>query len=162
MDEFQKLYNDNYKKVYFYLRSLCRNEKLAEDLCQDTFYKVLLHALDRPETVINCKWLMKIAHNVFIDSIRKNRLKFEDIDACEHEACVQPADSAGRLDMVNILELLPARYKSILLLRDHYGFSYEEIADIMKCSLDTVRVTLFRARRKFREVYEIYGYEGTE
>lgn len=41
MEEFRVLYENNYKKVCFYLKSICRDERLAEDLAQETFYNVL-------------------------------------------------------------------------------------------------------------------------
>ena len=56
---------------------------------------------------------------------------------------------------INItLEKLPVRYRSIILLKDYFGFSLREIASILSITENSAKVTLHRAREKFREVYE--------
>jgi hypothetical protein len=51
-------------------------------------------------------------------------------------------------------EKLPVRYKSLILLKDYYGFSYMEIAEITGSTESSIKVSLFRARSKFKEVYK--------
>jgi hypothetical protein len=53
---------------------------------------------------------------------------------------------------MDMLNRLPLRYKIIIILKNHYVFSYTEIKEILGCSESTVKVTLFRARDKFKEV----------
>jgi RNA polymerase sigma-70 factor (ECF subfamily) len=47
---------------------------------------------------------------------------------------------------------LPEKSRQILLLRDYYEFSYKEIAEILNISVSSVKITLYRARQKIREV----------
>lgn len=148
------LYKNNYKKVNYYIQSLCRNEKLSEDLTQETFYKVLVYVVGKRDFIVNTKWLMKIAHNVFIDYIRKNHMALESLENCSTIPTIQLKEEKDVI--VSVLNQLPVRYKSIILLCDHYGFSYSEIADIMSSTEAAVKVTLFRARKRFKEVYNEY------
>lgn len=55
--------------------------------------------------------------------------------------------------MRDTLWKLPIRCRSILLLKIHYGFKHKEIAEILGCTKNVVKVSLNRARKKFKEVY---------
>jgi RNA polymerase sigma-70 factor (ECF subfamily) len=153
VDGFQQLYEGNYRKVLGYLKSITRNEKLAEDLTQETFYNTLAYICVRREAVICLKFLLKTAHNVYVDYLRKNKIDTESLEAYENRLQDAKCDSSNRLGLIEALDALPERYREIILLKDHYGFSYNEIADIMNCKESAVKVTLFRARQRFREVY---------
>ena len=58
-----------------------------------------------------------------------------------------------------MFDRLPIRYKMMIILKDHYGFSINEMAGILECSEQVVKVTLFRARKRLKEVYEEYERE---
>lgn len=159
MVEFDSLYKENSRRVYYYLRNISRNDSLAEDLTQETFYNALLSIYNSKAASISTKWLIKTAHNVFIDYLRKNKIPIESFDIYEDDAKTADFDRSHRIDIIDMLNRLPLRYKIIIILKDHYGFSYSEIKEILGCSESTVKVTLFRARDKFREVYIKYEQE---
>ena len=161
MTEFQKLYEDNYKSIYYYIRNLCNNRELAEDLTQEAFYNVLLFICARNDVKVCKSWLTKVAHNVFFDYLRKNNIDNEGLSGEDFDVSIS-FDSTGKLDLIGMLAKLPVRYRSLILLKDHYGFSYEEIADIMNCSAGTVKVTLFRARKRLEELYGKYERDTGE
>ena len=156
MEEFRRLYEENYRMVLFYLKNLCREERLAEDLAQDTFYHVLLQVCSGKKLDVNRKWFIKIAHNVFLDYLRKIKVTLESLDICTDrlESNIITVDSANRMDLLSALRKLPVRYKSLIVLKDYYGFSYKEIAEITGSTESSVKVSIFRARSKFKEVYK--------
>ncbi len=162
MNDFELLYKDNYKKILYYLVNLSNNHELAEELTQETFYKVLQFIIVHKNIHISTAWLLKIAHNLFIDYIRKNRLKITDFDYNNEFLIVGDISIEEQLDIKNLLNLLPIRYKTILLLKDYYGLSYTEISRVLSCSLSTVKVTLYRARQKFKEVYAKYEHGSSK
>jgi len=154
--EFQKLYENNYRSVYYYIRNLCSDMRLAEDLTQEAFYNALLFICEGKGVKICKSWLVKVAHNVFIDYLRKNRTDVNTISLYDDYETSTTFDSAARLDLITIFEKLPVRYRSLILLKDHYGFSYKEIAGIMNSSEAAIKVTLFRARKRLEELYDRY------
>jgi len=160
--EFQKLYEDNYRSVYYYIRNLCCDSKLSEDLTQEAFYNALLYICERKGVKICKSWLIKIAHNVFIDYLRKNRVDINLTSLNENFEASTTFDISRKLDLITILGKLPVRYRSLILLKDHYGFSYYEIAEIMNCTETTVKVSLFRARQRLEELYGKYEKDTSE
>ncbi len=157
MDGFQQLYEVNYRKVLNYLKGMTRNVKLAEDLTQETFYNTLAYICTGNNPKVYLKFLLKTAHNVYVDYLRKNKMDSESLEAYENRLQDPKSGSMNRMEVVEVLNALPERYREIIILKDHYGFSYNEIADIMNCKEPAVKVTLFRARKRFREVY---AHEG--
>lgn len=162
VEEFDAVYKENYRRVYYYLRNICGNDRLAEDLTQETFYNVLLSICNGRAVTVCTQWLVKIAHNVFIDYLRKSKMDLESLETHMQGMETPAVDQATRMDFINMLNRLPIRYKMIILLKDHYGFSYHETAEILGCSESAVKVTLFRARNKFKEVYADDKREGQD
>jgi RNA polymerase sigma-70 factor (ECF subfamily) len=154
--EFQKLYEDNYRSVYYYIQNLCNDRTLAEDLTQEAFYRTLLFICADKGVKLCKSWLIKVAHNVFIDYLRKNRIDINSLPIDEVAKTSISFDSSEKIDLIAILAKLPVRYRALIILKDHYGFSYEEISEIMNCSESTVKVTLFRARKRLEELYGKY------
>ncbi|MDP4182916.1 MAG: sigma-70 family RNA polymerase sigma factor [Bacillota bacterium] len=154
MDVFQKLYTDNYKKIIGYLTKMCNDRELAEDLTQETFYRALLSFYYDNSAYICSKWLVKTAYNAYIDYIRKNKSGIISFNAEEHDNVFNQSDSTVRFAISEAMRHLPLHYKTVIILKDHCGFSYKEIAEITGLSEPVVKVTLHRARKKFKEVYE--------
>ncbi|HEY9062786.1 MAG TPA: RNA polymerase sigma factor [Pseudobacteroides sp.] len=153
MEGFKKIYRENYKKVDNYLRNICKNTELAEDLTQETFYKALLMFYSDKSSYICIKWLIRVAHNNFIDYVRKNKINILNFEPYEEDFKATAKNDTDILHLAEALGRLPLHFKTAILLKDHYGFSYKEIAEIINSTESSVKVTLHRARKKFREVY---------
>jgi RNA polymerase sigma-70 factor (ECF subfamily) len=112
-------------------------------------------------------WLFRIARNTAIDALRRRRIISWLPFGPEHEGSQSiRTDFAGQLadrELVQqILARLPARYRECLMLRSVAGMSNGEIAVAMGISVRNANTTLFRARERFREVYEqLEGVAGT-
>ena len=157
MDKFQELYEQNYKKVYYYLKNLSSNNKIAEDLVQETFYKSLVYTSTNKNVEINTAWLIKAAHNLFVDYLRRNKISLNELDENESRLASFTSESDQKMDISNMLKKLPVRYKSLIILKDYFGFSYDEISEMFNCTQSAVKSALKRARNNFKEVYETYG-----
>ncbi|WP_082631332.1 sigma-70 family RNA polymerase sigma factor [Gracilibacillus massiliensis] len=57
----------------------------------------------------------------------------------------------------DVIQLLPEQYRTILFLREHHEFSYEQLAQTLEMSVDQVKVTLYRARQRFMQISERIG-----
>jgi RNA polymerase sigma-70 factor (ECF subfamily) len=157
---------------------LTYDEDDANDLVQETYMKAH-RFLDRYIQGTNAKaWLFKILKNAYINHYRKRskqptRVDFEDI-VNYHDS--DDSSLPGYLDLreeifdsmmgdeVTIaINALPIDFRTVVLLCDIEGFTYEEISKIIDVPIGTVRSRLFRARNMLKEKLKAYanklGYE---
>ena len=150
----------------------------ANDLVQETYMKAH-RFIDKYIQGTNAKaWLFKILKNAYINHYRKRskqptRVDFEDI-VSYHDS--DDSKIAGYLDLreelfgnmmgdevTNAINSLPIDFRTVVLLCDVEGFTYEEIAKIVDVPIGTVRSRLFRARNMLKEKLKSYatvmGYE---
>jgi RNA polymerase sigma-70 factor (ECF subfamily) len=105
-------------------------------------------------------WLRRVAVNAVIDHWRKDEARQRQMQALrEHPVArhvVKPSarmESQEALDTVQAaLDALPAKLRSVLLLRTMEELSYEELAGLLAISPNAVRSRLFRARRELHEI----------
>ena len=155
---------------------LCRNERDAEDLVQETYLKAFKYFHQfTPGT--NCRaWLFRILRNTFINSYRR-RVKERDILQRQENGSLQKSlicvDSVERFsnpeqriiysglgdDVTRALDALPDEFRMVVVLSDVQGFSYKEIARIMDTPIGTVMSRLFRARRLLRQSLLRFGIQ---
>ncbi|UCC41812.1 MAG: sigma-70 family RNA polymerase sigma factor [Candidatus Aminicenantes bacterium] len=149
-------------KVFNLAHSLTRDRDAADDLAQESFIKAYF-ALPRFKLKSEFgTWLYRIAINTVKDYLRKKgRIKeiaFEkeiehlviQEDEMEKKQKKQREEQNRRL-VHHTIKTMPEKYQLILSLRDIQGFSYREIADILKVSPGTVDSRLHRARRNLRK-----------
>jgi RNA polymerase sigma factor (sigma-70 family) len=132
----------------FVAKSL-KDEKAAEDIVQDCFLKLWEHRNNVDARKLK-SWLFTTAHHHLINYL-KRASKFTSEEFAEISIpAVSDFDIRELIDKA--LDQLPQTQKSIILLRDLEGYSYEEIADIMQLSDAQVKVYLFRGRQKIKEL----------
>ena len=151
---------------------LSYNESDANDLVQETYLKAF-RFIDKYDQGTNAKaWLFKILKNAYINEYRKKskrptKVDFEDIVSYhDSETEVLP----GYLDLreeifknmmgdeVTIaINSLPIDFRTVLLLCDVEGFTYEEISKIIDVPIGTVRSRLFRARNMLKDRLKVYA-----
>ncbi len=153
---------------------LTRNERDAEDLVQDTYLKAF-KAFHQFKPGTNCRaWLFKILTNTFINAYRR-RMKERDILQRQESGALQNSlvcrDSVERYsnperqtvynglsdDVSRALESVPTEFLVAVILSDLRGFSYKEIADMMKTPIGTVMSRLFRGRRMLRKSLSLFA-----
>jgi len=141
----------------------------AEDLVQETFVRVYRHIKRFDQEKKFSTWIYTIASNLAKNELRnrtRNPLVFFQNLLKEWEDDKRPiefADRSYRPDdlfrkrylrelVSNAVEQLPEHHKIVFVLRETEGKSYEEIAEITKCSLGTVKSRLNRARNNFANI----------
>jgi RNA polymerase sigma-70 factor (ECF subfamily) len=151
---------------------LTYNENDADDLVQETYLKAY-RFIDKYIEGTNAKaWLFKILKNAYINEYRKKskrptQVDFEDI-VSYHDS--DDASSTSYLDLreeifqnmmgdeVTIaINRLPIDFRTVILLCDVEGFTYEEISKIINVPIGTVRSRLFRARNMLKEKLKKYA-----
>jgi RNA polymerase sigma-70 factor (ECF subfamily) len=138
---------------------LTRNPADAEDLVQDTYLKAF-KASDSFKPGSNLRaWLFTILHNHFLNDRRRARTSPVHVDSetAEKAAAVIPASTTTTEDVLiqkvsdeqvqAALEAIPENFREAVWLRDAEGFSYVEIADMLKVPIGTVMSRISRGRR---------------
>ncbi|WP_342575358.1 sigma-70 family RNA polymerase sigma factor [Paenibacillus sp. FSL M8-0142] len=137
--------------------SLSYDHHTAEDLVQETFYRAYLYLEDWKNERIK-PWLFRVAHNAYVDYQRKASrsivkdaaffARMVDRDTPEITLLQQEVQrEIGRM-----LADIPEKQRQAVLLVDFHQFTYQEAADIMGITLSHIKITLFRARQRLREM----------
>lgn len=157
---------------------LSYNEEDANDLVQETYLKAH-RFIDKYHQGTNAKaWLFKILKNAYINEYRKksrrpSKVDFEDIVSYQNSetgSSTQYLDLRQELfqnmmgdEVTTAINSLPIDFRTVILLCDIEGFTYEEISKIIDVPIGTVRSRLFRARNMLKEKLKSYaeklGYE---
>lgn len=158
---FEEIFRIYHARIYNYVYRLVEDAEDARDLTQESFLKAY-RALLRGDQPVNLSgWLYRIASNTCLDVLRRRRLihwqPLENLLAVLHVAGARSPEeevlwNEQQAEIEHVLALLPPRYRMYLILREREGFSYQEIASIIGDSLDTVKVTLHRARKRARQI----------
>lgn len=151
---------------------LSYNEEDARDLVQETYLKAY-KAIDSYDEGTNAKaWLFKILKNNYINQYRRKSKRPRNVDfeafVGLHESENSPIKSKVDLreeiyeelmgDEVTIaINGLPLDFRTVILLCDIEGFTYEEIAKILDVPIGTVRSRLHRARNLLKEKLSTYA-----
>jgi RNA polymerase sigma factor (sigma-70 family) len=142
-----KLYADG---LYRFMLKSTRQVEDARDLVQSSFEKLWEHRAD--VNVLKSKsYLFTIAYHKMIDLNRKNsRLEFRE--TLPDHPIDKPGNSPRLKEILEkALSRLNERQRSLVLLKDYEGYSYEEIAEITGLNATQVKVTLHRARLILKE-----------
>ena len=144
-----KAYNecvDNFADgVYRFIVKNIRHTEDAQDIVQSAFEKLWVNrAQVLPEKAKS--YLFKVAYHQMIDVIRKENKKpttneFMAVDQVTHQT-----SSELKQNLLSAVNLLNPTQKSLVLLKDYEGYSYQEIGEIMNLSESQVKVYLHRSR----------------
>jgi RNA polymerase sigma-70 factor (ECF subfamily) len=161
--ELVRRYGDS---VLGYLIRMSRNREQAEDLFQETFKRVYekAHTFRGPQFK---GWLFKIATRVALDGFRRGK-RIKAISLNQQLDCDDPnSEQLGNVALVDnsynpseqalkaeqreqvkqAIELLPERQRATLILAYYQQLSYPDVAEVLGCSVGTVKTQMFRALR---------------
>jgi len=164
-------------QLYAAAMRMTRNPSDAADLVQETYMKAY-SAFGQYQQGTNLKaWLYRIQTNTFINLYRKNQRspyqgtidELEDWQLGNAESITQPRSNrsaeAEAIDHLpdsavkDALQAIPEDFRLAVYFADVEGFSYQEIADIMKTPVGTVMSRLHRGRRLLRELLTDYAHD---
>lgn len=166
---FDLLLSRNQQKLFTYILFVVRDREMANDIFQDTFFKVITR-LQQGKYVANGKfsaWLMRIAHNVMMDYYRQQRAQ-NIIDAPKENDLsnigggLMEGTREGELinsqvleDVRRMMSYLPAPQREVVFMRFYQQMSFKEIAEATGVSINTslgrMRYAILNLRRMARE-----------
>ena len=158
MTEFERIYREYFRDVELYLRAVCRDEHLAEELTEQVFFQAL-KALPKFRGDCDIRtWLCAMGRNAYLSHLRKAK-PTEDIDELNipdprKGIEEQIADKDQALTVHRILHSLPEPYKEVFSLRVFGQLSFQDIGGLFGKTANWACVTYHRARQKIRDEME--------
>ncbi|NQU73128.1 MAG: sigma-70 family RNA polymerase sigma factor [Candidatus Omnitrophica bacterium] len=160
---FEDFYARYKRRILNYIYRMIGNRESAEDIAQETFVKAYMNLSTYTEQAKAINWIYTIAGNTCKNFLRDKKLKqqlsldakllgnekisLKDIIQAEGDT---PSDLTINKEQENLVQahinLMPLKYKEVLILCDIEGCSYEETAQILRCSVGSVGSRLSRAR----------------
>ncbi len=157
----EELYRTYFDIVYRYIRSVSRDESLAEEVTQETFFKALKKADQFREDCDVRVWLCQIAKNTLYDHLKKQKRqllgdeKLEEAESADGELLEEKlAQRSQAMEIHKVLHRLSEPYKEVFSLRTFGELKFSEIGMLFEKSENWARVTYYRARVKIREELE--------
>ncbi len=155
MTDFGEIYTEYFSSVYKYVLTLCRNETIAEEVTQETFFKAM-RQIDKFNG--SCKlyvWLCQIAKNTYFSLSKKRKRVALDIDAdfpdtaSDLEKDYFDKETASRLHV--LLHDLKEPYKEVFTLRVFGELPFFQIGELFGKTDSWARVVFYRAKKRLQE-----------
>jgi RNA polymerase sigma-70 factor (ECF subfamily) len=154
---FEILYRRHKDAVFRYLLRLCQHRDTAEDVFQDVWGKIVKARDNYRPTAKFSTFLYRVAHNCFIDHIRRNK-RHTQTAAVEPDSQPDPADlpeveterSLARRRLEVALQELPEEQRDVFLLSEEAGLSLDQIASVTDSNRETAKSRLRYAVNKLR------------
>jgi RNA polymerase sigma-70 factor (ECF subfamily) len=167
--EFNHIYDEFYEKISHYLKRLI-GENEAEDLTQEVFLKINkgLAGFEGKSSIST--WVYRIATNAALDKV-KSRSHREDSktvvleeasndteNVCAEKTSLSAEREAIRNEMneciQEFVDRLPTDYRTVIILSEIKDLKNQDVADILRLSLDAVKIRLHRARARLKTEFE--------
>ena len=160
--------------VFNYAFRILANRADAEDVTADVFVRLFDKKYEfRPDTKFTT-WLFTVVRNACIDRIRKRKKVVswwvksdkggelqewvvEDSRNTVHEELIKEEISQ---EIQRAIHKLPLNQKEALILREYHNLNYQQISEVMQCSVDNVKILIFRARESLRKELSSFMQEG--
>ena len=165
---FETLLLKHKNRVFGYIKMMVKDGQLAEDIFQDVFVKAV-QTMKRGAYNEEGKflpWIMRIAHNMVIDTFRRNKRyptvdgggEFDIFKVIKDEGKnvdEEMIDDQIQSDVRKLIEFLPEEQKTVLIMRHYSGMSFKEIAEDTNVSINTalgrMRYALINLRKLIEE-----------
>lgn len=148
-DEFRAFYDRTSGALWGYLSRISGDRQIADDLLQESYYRLLKSAVPFESENHRRNYLYRIATNLVRDNHRAAKpLYAEGIEVADVAGPEPHASAESRQDVRRALGRLKPRERALLWLAYANGSSHAEIADVLGLKTGSIKLLLFRARRK--------------
>ena len=156
----QQMYQEYARPVYLYLLSLCRDEKTAEDLTQETFYQAMKSIRRYDGSCRLMTWLCQIGKHLWYQEAKKRRKRGvsvpleEDLAAAPDENVDSLENDENRVSLFRAMQALEPTAREVVYLRVMGDLSFRQIGDILGKTENWARVTFYRAKERLRKGWD--------
>jgi RNA polymerase sigma-70 factor (ECF subfamily) len=150
VSEYNQCVDDFSDGLYRFILKHTRDSEKARDVVQESFAK-LWQKVDEVDFAKSKSYLFSTGYHTMIDQIRKEKRR--DTYESDHRGMTHTENSYSDLNEIlhEALDKLTDIQKSVVLLRDYEGYSYQEIGEITNLNESQVKVYIYRARVALKE-----------
>jgi len=154
------LFDRHHRGLFDFFAKMTGSRSIAEDLVQDVFFRILKYRETFRDESRFKAWMFHIARNARVDYYRKYQTDtLADSDASERLPSTSPLPTHDleQEQQTVLLECallqLPAEKREVLILSRYQDMKYEQIAALLGCEVNTVKVRVFRAMKELRDIF---------
>jgi RNA polymerase sigma-70 factor (ECF subfamily) len=158
------LFEKHHVKVFNFFLRLTGSQNLIEDLVQNVFVRILKYRSTYEARGTFAVWMFRIARNVHVDYLRKNKPnydlddQFEEPESEEDSPMYAFEQKQERELIQKALSQLPLKKREALILNRFQDMKYKEIAELFGCKEGTVKANIHRAVKQLGKIYfELQG-----
>lgn len=150
---FRDVYDEVFPILFKVVFNIIRNRTIAEDLCQEAFLRYYNKRIPLPNINESRYWLIRVAKNLAFNYRKRKGREVNAVERLKQEGFHVQPDS--QMDLVKeetaaiikeALDVLPVKYRSVLILKEYGELNYKEIAKILHISENNVKIRVYRAR----------------
>lgn len=158
-ESFKEFYRKYSKTFWYFIFKTCGDADLADDIFQESFFRFLRAKPVNLNEHQQKSYLYKVAFRLIIDQKRKIKVEEKiigEIDFFERK----DNDIFLSMDMEKMFNLLKPKERTLLWLAYIEGYTHKDISKIVEVKEKSIKVQLFRVKKKFAEILKQKGYNG--
>jgi len=153
--EFKRLYDATFPVLFKVAYRITNNTEAAEDLCQDSFFRLYERNMVFPNSEEAKYWLIRVVKNASLNYAKRKDRERKAYQRAFKEDFRQEESGEGLLvkketseEVQKALDKLPENLRMVLILKEYAEMNYKEIGRILGISEGNVKVRVFRARER--------------
>lgn len=158
-EDFKVIYESNYELLVNTLMHIVYNQEIAEDLVQESFERFYLKNMSFPSENDARYWLLRVAKNLALNSLRRNKHEIQMVDKVKDESPYSQftgdrkiIEEERRKEVRDAIESLPENLRLVIKLKEYSGLDYKAIGKVLGISETNVKVRVYRARKRLEEL----------
>ena len=159
--EFKKLYDSAFQVIFRVAYRITNNPEAAEDLCQESFFRLYERNMVFPNIEEAKYWLIRVVKNAALNYAKRKERERKAYQRAFKEDTRQVETGEGLLvkketseEVQRALEKLPENLRIVLVLKEYAEMNYKEIGRVLGISEGNVKVRVFRARERLSVILE--------
>ncbi len=151
---FDAIVHKHQHSLFNFFRKIGVSSLEAEDLTQEVFLRLFSYRKEYKPLAKFTTFLYTLAHHVWVDYLRKNKSRISATSLPEMDTLQEAIffSYSDKSDLQEALNTLPEHLRSIVVMSIYQRLKYQEIADILKIPLGTVKSRMFCALRQIKEI----------
>ncbi|AKG05640.1 RNA polymerase [Salimicrobium jeotgali] len=148
----ESIYEEHYYELRRYLARMTGSQEEAEDIIQELFTKIIT----KPSIISDVRslkgWLKVAARNTLLDRYKKKKPSLLKEGDMIEDLLINNSSPEKQLivdtQLDSVLATLSKTDKSIILAKEHYGYEYKEISEMLNINISTIKSRVFRVKKR--------------